>query len=51
LQQLSLADPTVSDALEPLIAGLYGALSPAPDQPWRTVNPSRFHSHRSTPRK
>ena len=41
LQQLSLADPTASNALEPLIAALYGAPAPAPDQPWRTVNPYR----------
>jgi hypothetical protein len=41
LQQLSLADP-VSDALEPLIAALYGAPSAAPEQPWRTVNPIAF---------
>jgi hypothetical protein len=42
LQQLWLADPTVSDALEPLITALYGAPSPAPEQPWRTVNPIAF---------
>jgi tetratricopeptide (TPR) repeat protein len=41
LQQLSLADPTASNALEPLIAALHGAPSPAPEQPWRTVNPYR----------
>ena len=41
LQQLSLADPSASNALEPLIAALYGAPAPAPEQPWRTVNPYR----------
>jgi hypothetical protein len=41
LQQLSLADPTTSDVLEPLIAALYGAPPPPPAQPWRTVNPYR----------